>query len=121
MLGCGSALLILLVAGSLVGYFVAKHPRQLRGALGTLFASLEDSLEKSFSTDVTAAERQEFRDARARFHAAWDSGQIDMAAADALRRRLLLESRKPNLGPEDVRDLARFLDRLATAPARRAA
>jgi hypothetical protein len=123
MLGCGSALLILLVAASLVGYFVARHPRQLRGALGALFGTLEDSLEKNFTADVTAADREEFRAARARFHAAWDAGKIDMTAADAVRRRLLLESRKARLGPEDVRGLARFLDRIARtdAPAARAA
>jgi hypothetical protein len=122
MLGCGSALLILLVAGTLVGYFVARHPRQLRGALGALFDTLEDSLEKNFGLDVSAADRAEFRAARERFHAAWNAGKIDMSAADALRRRLMLEGRKPRLGPADVRDLARFLDRLAgTAPAARAA
>ncbi|HET9794713.1 MAG TPA: hypothetical protein VFS34_09645 [Thermoanaerobaculia bacterium] len=123
MLGCGSALLILLVAGSLVGVFVARHPRQLRGALGALFAALEDSLEKNFTPDVSAADRQEFRAARSRFHAAWDAGKIDMTTADALRRRLLLESRKPRLGPDDVRELARYLDRLAAtaAPPARAA
>lgn len=123
MLGCGSALLILLLAASVVGYFVARHPRQLRGALGSLFDSLEDSLEKNFAADVPAADREEFRAARERFHAAWEAGKIDMRGADALRRRLLEESRKPRLGPADVRELTRFLDRLsgASAPATRAA
>jgi hypothetical protein len=121
MLGCGSALLILVIAASLVGYFVARHPRQLRGALGALFDTLEDSLEKNFTADVSAADRQEFRAARERFHAAWGAGRIDMNGADALRRRLLEESRKPRLGPADVRELSRFLDRLAGTPAARAA
>lgn len=123
ILGCGSALLILLVVGALVGYFVAKHPRQLRSALGGLFDTLEDSLEKNFGPDVSAADREEFRAARERFHAAWNAGKIDMSAAEPLRRRLMLESRKERLGPSDVRSLARFLDRLAgaAAPAARAA
>ncbi|HWC64954.1 MAG TPA: hypothetical protein VG777_02645 [Thermoanaerobaculia bacterium] len=121
MLGCGSALLILLVAGSLVGWFVSRHPRQLRGALGALFDTLEDSLERNFGPDVSAADRAEFQAARERFHAAWNEGKIDMNAADALRRRLMLEGRKPRLGPADVRGLARFLDRLSGAAAARAA
>ncbi len=121
MLGCGSALLIVIVAGSVAGIVVARHPALLRSFLGSLFTSLEDSLEKNFSPDVGGAEREEFRAARARFHSAWNAGTVDMRAADALRRRLLEESRKDRLGPEDVRALARFFDRLAAAPAARAA
>jgi len=117
MLGCGSALLILLVAGALVGWFVSRHPRQLRSALGAFFDTLEDSLERNFSADVSPAEREEFRAARKRFHAAWNAGKIDMSAADVLRRRLMIESQKERLGPDDVRGLSRFLDRLAETPA----
>ena len=117
MLGCGSALLILVVAGSVAAFFMARHPELVRSFLGSLFTSLEDSIEKNFAPEVGPAEREEFRDARARFHAAWNAGKIDMNAADALRRRLISESRKERLGPEDVRALARFLDRLAGAPA----
>jgi hypothetical protein len=115
MLGCGSALLILVVAGSLAAFFVARRPELVRSFLGSLFSSLEDSLEKNFSPEVGAADREEFRAARERFHAAWNAGNVDMKAADALRRRLLSESRKDRLGPDDVRALARFLDRLAAA------
>lgn len=116
MLGCGSALLILLVVGTLVGWFVARHPRQLRSALGAFLGTIEDSLERNFGPDVSAADRAEFRAARARFDAAWNAGRIDMNAADSLRRRLMIESRKARLGPADVRGLARFLDRLAGVP-----
>jgi hypothetical protein len=121
MLGCGSALLIFLLTASVVGFLVARDPHQLRGVLGALFDSLENSLEKNFAPDVAPADRQEFRAARERFHAAWEAGKIDMRGTDALRRRLLEESRKPRLGPADVRELSRFLDRLAGAPAARAA
>jgi len=113
MLGCGTALLVLLVLASIVGYVVARHPRQFRSALGAVFATLEDEIERNFSSRVSPEERQEFRAARARFHDAWNAGRIDMTTADSLRRRLMQESRKERMTPEDVRALTRFLDDLA--------
>ena len=113
MLGCGTALLVLLVLASIVGYLVARHPRQFRSALGAVFTTLEDEIERNFSSQVSPEDRQEFRAARARFHDAWNAGRIDMTAADSLRRRLMQESRKDRMTPEDVRALTRFLDTLA--------
>jgi hypothetical protein len=122
ILGCGTVLLILVVLTTIVGYLVARNPRQLRTALGAVFDTLESEIEKSFAPEVTAAERQEFHGARARFHDAWNAGRIDMPAADALRRRLMRESRKDRLSPEDVRSLTRFLETLARGvPGTRAA
>ena len=113
MLGCGTALLVLIVLGTVVGYVLARHPRQFRAALGAVFETLEGEIEKSFSPEVTAAERQEFRAARERFHDAWNAGRIEMPVADELRRRLMRESRKESLSPEDVRSLTRYLDALS--------
>lgn len=122
ILGCGTALLVLIVLGTVVGFVLSRHPRQLRAALGAVFGTLASEVEKSFSTDVTAAERQEFRAAWERFHDAWNAGRIEMPAADALRRRLLRESGKERISPEDVRSLTRFLDSLARGtPGTRAA
>jgi hypothetical protein len=122
ILGCGTVLLILVVLATIVGYLVARNPRQFRTALGAVFETLEGEIEKSFAPEVTAAERQEFHAARARFHDAWNAGRIDMPAADALRRRLMRESRKDRLSPEDVRSLTRFLETLARGvPGTRAA
>ena len=122
ILGCGTVLLVLVALATIVGYVVARNPRQFRAALGAVFETLEGEIEKSFSPEVSAPERQEFRAARERFHDAWNAGTIDMTAADALRRRLMRESRKDRLSPEDVRALTRFLDTLARGtPATRAA
>ena len=121
ILGCGTVLLVLLILATVVGYVVAHHPQQLRRALGAVFETLEDELVKNFSAEVTTAQRQEFRAARARFHDAWNAGKIDVNAADALRRRLMKESQKDRLSPSDVEALIRFFDRLSgTAPPRRA-
>ena len=117
ILGCGTALLVLIVLGTVVGYVVSRHPRQFRAALGAVFETLENEVEKNFSPDVTAADRQEFRAARERFHDAWNAGRIEMPAVDALRRRLLVESLKERLSPEEVRSLTRFFDTLSR-PAR---
>src|ERR1051326_4720941 len=102
LVGCGPALLVRLVLAPIVGYVVARHPRQFRSALGAVFATLEDEVERNFSSQVSPAERQEFRAARARFHDAWNAGRIDMTTADSLRRRLMQESRKERMTPEDV-------------------
>lgn len=115
IVGCGTIILVVLAIGTIVGIAVSRHPRQFRAALGTIFETLEGEIEKNFAPEVSAADRQEFAAARRRFHDAWNSGRIDMNAADALRRRLMREAQKDVLTPEDVRALTRFLDSLSKA------
>jgi hypothetical protein len=116
LLGCGSLLLAFVVAATIAGYVVSRYPREFRAALGALFESLEESMATNFSARVTPAEREEFRAARARFHEAWNAGRIDLTTADLLRRRLLRDSGKPRLEPDDVENLTQFLNRLSGRP-----
>ena len=120
MVGCGSVLLLFLVIATVVGSLVSRHPEQFRAVLLKAFDTLEDGLADSFAADVTPADRAAFSAARERFRRGWLSGGIPASAADRLRRRLITDSRKGRLGPEDVRSLTKFLDGLAS-PAARAA
>ena len=115
IVGCGTVILVVLALGTVVGLMVARHPQRFRAALGAIFETLEGEIEKNFSPGVSAADRQEFRDARRRFHDAWNSGRIDIDSADALRRRLMHEAQQDGLTPADVRSLTRFLNALAGA------
>ena len=120
MVGCGSVLLLFLVMATVVGSLVSRHPEQYRAVLLKAFDALEDGLTDSFAADVSPADRAAFAGARERFRREWIAGRIPASAADRLRRRLIADSRKGRLGPEDVRSLTRFLDGLAS-PAARAA
>ncbi len=122
IVGCGSVILAGIVLVSIAGAVASSNPRRLRASAAVLFDYVERSILAHADSSATEEDRQEFRDAYARFRSAWLAGKLDARATEELRVRMMTELQKERFRGEDLRSLARFLDRLAAgkqAPAGR--
>lgn len=117
MVGCGSAVLIFLLAAAIVGSAVSSHPERFRAVLASVFDYVAKDILSHADSSVTAADRREFGEAYSRFRSAWLAGRIDSRGFGQLRRRLMSEMQKEHFRHEDLGSLVRFFEDLASGPA----
>jgi hypothetical protein len=113
VIGCGSAILAVLLLLSVAGLVVSSNPARLRAVLAGAFDVFEGSILSHCDASVTEADREEFGRAYSRFRAAWLAGRIDSRSTEEFRKRMVDELQRDRFKKEDLRSLARFLDGLA--------